>query len=200
VARAGLTGLALGEALGLPWVGVAPRSIKRAAILEGVGPTGTATANALAAERGEDVGARGAAALPVALVLGWRHDDPDARRAATLPLGFGAVVAADLAAWAAAGRPLHHLVTEHAKDWPPPFRGIADDQRAVVDAVMATLYRHDDPTEGMRATVRLGGGGIAVATALVGGILGCRRPTALDRVPWRDRVDLVALGLGQPGA
>jgi hypothetical protein len=200
VARAGLTGLALGEALGLPWTGVAPRSIKRATLLDGVGPTGAGTAAALATERGEDVGARGAAALPVALVLGWRHDDPDERRAATLPLGFGAVVAADLAAWAAAGRPLHHLVTEHGKDWPPPFRGIADDQRAVVDAVMATLYRHDDPTEGMRATVRLGGAGVALATALVGGILGCRRPTALDRVPWRDRVDLVALGLGQPGA
>jgi hypothetical protein len=200
VARAGLTGLALGEALGLPWAGVAPRSIKRAAILEGVGPTGAATATALAAERGEDTVAHGAAALPVALVLGWRHPEPDARRAAALPLGFGAVVVADLAAWAQAGRPLHHLVTEHAKDWIPPFRGVAADQRAVVDAVMATLYRHDDPTEGMRAAVRLGGEGIALVTGLLGAILGCRRPSALDRVPWRDRVDLVVLGLGHDGA
>jgi hypothetical protein len=38
--------------------------------------------------------------------------------------------------------------------------------------------------------VRLGGGGAPLLTALVGGILGCRRPTALDRVPWRDRVAL----------
>jgi hypothetical protein len=118
------------------------------------------------------------------------------RRAAALPLGFGAVVIADLGAWAIEGRPLHHLVTEHAKDWVPPFRGVAADQRAIVDAVMANLYRHDDPTEGMRAVVRLGGGGIAVLTALVGGILGCRRPTSLRRVPWRDRVALSDLGLG----
>jgi hypothetical protein len=200
VARAGLTGLALGEALGLPWAGVAPRSIKRARLLDEVGPTGAATAAALAAERGEVVEARGAEALPVALVLGWRHPDPAERRAAALPLGFGAVVVADLAAWAEAGRPLHHLVTDHAKDWTPPFRGVAAEERAIVDAAMSVLYRHDDPTEGMRAVVRLGGDGIAIATAVVGGILGCRRPTALARVPWRDRVDLVALGLGQPGA
>jgi hypothetical protein len=203
VAGAGLTGLALGEALGLPWAGVGPRSIKRSALYDGVGPTGAATAAALAAWRGATPpadGLRGAAALPVALVAGWREPDRTARRAATLPLGLGAVVIADLGAWALAGRPLHHLVTEHAKDWVPPFRGVADDERAVVDAVMATLYRHDDPTEGMHAAVRLGGDGIAIVTALVGGILGGRRPTALARVPWRERVDLVVLGLGQPGA
>jgi hypothetical protein len=169
-----------------------------------VGPTGAATAAALAAWRGEAppplADRRGAAVLPVALVTGWREPDRSARRAATLPLGFGAVVVADLGAWALAGRPLHHLVTEHAKDWVPPFRGVADDQRAVLDAVMATLYRHDDPTEGMHAAVRLGGDGVAVVTALVGGILGGRRPSALARVPWRGRVDLVALGLGDPGA
>jgi hypothetical protein len=194
---AGLAGLALGEALGLPWAGVGPRRIDRRALFDHVGPTGDATAAALAAARGEAVGASGAAALPAALALGWRHaDDAGARRAATLPLGFGAVVIADLGASAIAGRPLHHLVTEHAKDWVPPFRGVAAEQRAIVDAVMANLYRHDDPTEAMRAVVRLGGDGIAILTALVGGILGCRRPASLQRVPWRDRVDLHGLGLG----
>jgi hypothetical protein len=195
----GLTGIALGEALGLPWRGIGPRQIKRRALLDGVGPTGAATASALAAARREDrppTAAGAAGALPVALVAGWREEDPARRRDVALPLGLGAVVVADLGAWAQAGRPLHHLVDDHAKDWVPPFRGVDDEQRAVVDAVMATLLRHDDPTEGMRAAVRLGGGGIAVLTAVVGGILGCRRPTALARVPWRDRVDLDGLGLG----
>jgi hypothetical protein len=194
----GLTGIALGEALGLPWRGIGPRQIKRTALLDGVGPTGAATAAALAAARGAAISdpPRGAAALPVALVVGWREPDPPRRRAAAFPLGLGAVIVADLGAWAMKGRPLHHLVDDHARDWVPPFRGVDDDQRAVVDAVMATLLRHDDPTEAMRAAVRLGGGGIAVLTAVVGGILGCRRPTALARVPWRDRVDLDGLGLG----
>jgi ADP-ribosylglycohydrolase len=91
-----------------------------------------------------------------------------------------------------AGRPLHHLVADHADDWPPPFRGVAYDDRAVVDALLAVLHRHDDPSEAMRAAVRLGGGGTALLGAVVGGILGCRRPTAIDRVPWRDRVTLPA--------
>jgi hypothetical protein len=196
---AGLAGVALGEALGLPWAGVAPQKITRRAVLDDVGPTGPATAAALATARGEApaVAAGTAAALPVALVLGWLHaGEADARRAATLPLGFGAVVIADLGAWALAGRPLHHLVAEHAKDWVPPFRGVAADQRAIADAVMANVHRHDDPAQAMSAVVRLGGDGIAILTALVGGILGGRRPSALQRVPWRERVDLDGLGLG----
>lgn len=186
--RGGLAGIALGEALGLPWAGVGPRAITRAALLDGVGPTGAATAAAQAAARGDAVPPAGAATLPAALALGWRHPDRGARRAAALPLGFAAVVVSELAAWALMGRPLHHLVAEHAKDWVPPFHGVADDERAVVDAVLANLYRHDDPTRAMTAAVRLGGDGVALVTALVGGIAGCRRPASIERVPWRDLV------------
>jgi hypothetical protein len=182
----GLLGVAVGEALGLPWAGVSPRAITRDRLLDGVGPTGAATAAVLAAAVGD--GARGG--LPDALVLGWRERDPLARRTAVLHLGFAPVMVADLAAWALAGKPLHHLVADHADDWPPPFHGVAADDRSVLDALMAVLHRHDDPTEGMRAAVRLGGGGTALLGALVGGILGCRRPTAIDRVPWRERVVL----------
>lgn len=196
---AGLAGLALGEALGLPWAGVSPRKINRRALLDDVGPTGPATAAALAAAHGAvpagGAAPRGAAALPVALALGWRLPDPCERRAATLALGFGAVVVADLGAWAIEGRPLHHPVTEHAKDWVPPFHGVAADQQAIVDAVMTNLYRHDDPTRAMEAAVRLGGDGIAIVTALVGGILSAKRPAGVQRVPWRARVNLDGLGL-----
>jgi hypothetical protein len=182
----GLLGVAVGEALGLPWAGVSPRAIKRDRLLDGVGPTGAATAAVLAATAG--AGVRGS--LADALVLGWRERDPLARRTAVLHLGFAPVMVADLAAWALAGKPLHHLVADHADDWPPPFHGVAADDRSVLDALMAVLHRHDDPSEGMSAAVRLGGGGTALLGALVGGILGCRRPTAIDRVPWRERVAL----------
>ncbi|HEU4975427.1 MAG TPA: ADP-ribosylglycohydrolase family protein, partial [Baekduia sp.] len=47
--RGGLLGVALGEALGLPWAGRPPREIKRDRLLEGVGPTGPVTAAVLAA-------------------------------------------------------------------------------------------------------------------------------------------------------
>ncbi|MET0602211.1 MAG: hypothetical protein ABW167_09505 [Baekduia sp.] len=184
--RGGLLGVAVGEALGLPWAGVSPRAIKRDRLLDGVGPTGAATAAVLAATAGG--GVRGS--LADALVLGWREPNPLARRTAVLHLGFAPVMVADLAAWALAGKPLHHLVADHADDWPPPFHGVGADDRSVLDALMAVLHRHDDPTEGMRAAVRLGGGGTALLGALVGGILGCRRPTAIDRVPWCDRVTL----------
>jgi hypothetical protein len=207
--RGGLLGVAVGEALGLPWVGRAPREIKRDRLLDGVGPTGTVTAAVLTASGGDspqtvaaggqspirravgtvpDSSRRGdCPPLAVALAVGWREADPRARRAAALPLGFSAVVVADLASAALEGRPLHHLVTDHAEDWTPPFHGVAHDDRAVVDALMAVLYRHDDPGEGLRAAVRLGGGGVALLTALVGGILGGRRPTAIARVPWLAR-------------
>jgi hypothetical protein len=184
--RGGLLGVAVGDALGLPWAGVSPRAIKRDRLLDGVGPTGAVTAAVLAATAGG--GVRGS--LADALVLGWREPDPLARRTTVLHLGFAPVMVADLAAWALAGKPLHHLVADHADDWPPPFHGVAADDRSVLDALMAVLHRHDDPTEGMSAAVRLGGGGTALLGALVGGILGCRRPTAIDRVPWRDRVAL----------
>ncbi|HEV7496298.1 ADP-ribosylglycohydrolase family protein [Baekduia sp.] len=184
--RGGLLGVAVGEALGLPWAGVSPRTIKRDRLLDEVGPTGAATAAVLAAATG--AGAPGG--LPDALALGWREPVALARRTAVLHLGFAPVMVADLAAWALAGKPLHHLVADHADDWPPPFHGVAADDRSVLDALMAVLHRHDDPTEGMRAAVRLGGGGTALLAALVGGILGCRRPTAIDRVPWRERVAL----------
>jgi hypothetical protein len=184
--RGGLLGVAVGEALGLPWAGVSPRAIKRDRLLDDVGPTGAVTAAVLSAATG--AGARGS--LADALVLGWREPVPLARRTAVLHLGFAPVMVADLAAWALAGKPLHHLVADHADDWPPPFHGVGPDDRSVLDALMAVLHRHDDPTEGMRAAVRLGGGGTALLGALVGGILGCRRPTAIDRVPWRNRVAL----------
>jgi hypothetical protein len=187
--RGGLLGVAVGEALGLAWAGVHPRAIKRERLLDGVGPTGDVTAAVLAAATGGGGGGAGGG-LPAALALGWREPDPLARRTAVLHLGFAPVMVADLAAWALAGKPLHHLVADHADDWPPPFHGIPADDRSVLDALMAVLHRHDDPTEGMRAAVRLGGGGTALLGALVGGILGCRRPTAINRVPWRDRVVL----------
>jgi hypothetical protein len=187
--RAGLLGVALGEALGLPWAGRAPREIKRDRLLDDVATTGAVTAAVLAGARGAaEVAAH--SGLPGGLVAGWREPDARARRAVALPSGFAAVVVADLAAAALAGRPLHHLVSDHADDWPPPFRGVAYDDRSVVDALLAVLHRHDDPSEAMRAAVRLGGGGTALLGAVVGGVLGCRRPTAIDRVPWRDRVIL----------
>jgi hypothetical protein len=181
--RGGLLGVAAGEALGLPWVGVPPRAITRARLFDEVGPTGEVTAAVLAGARGERV-----EGLPAALVLGWRERDPLARRAAALHLGFAPVMVADLAAWALAGEPLYHLVADHADDWPPPFRGVPADDRAVLDALLAILHRHDDPADGMRAAVRLGGGGTARLAALVGGILGTRRPAAVERAPWFDRV------------
>ena len=214
--RGGLLGVAVGEALGLPWVGVKPRAIKRDRLLDAVGPTGAVTAAVLAASAGgqtplrvvegsagvlDDVGGQSpnsvggvlgdSPRLAVALTVGWRaYEDAGARRAAALPLGFGAVVVADLAALLLAGKAVHPLVTDHADDWPPPFHGVAADERAILDALLAVLQRHDDPSEAMRAAARLGGGGTAVLVALVGGLLGCRRPTAIDRVPWRERVAL----------
>jgi hypothetical protein len=188
--RGGLLGVAVGEALGLPWAGVSPRAIKRDRLLDDVGPTGAATGAVLAAAAGAgpDPGAAPAPGLVAALAVGWRETDRAARRAAAFPLGLGAIVVADLAAQALAGRAVYQQVNDHGKDWPPPFRGVAAEDRAVVDALLANLHRHDDPSEGMRAAVRLGGGGTALLGALVGGILGCRRPTAIARVPWLGRV------------
>jgi ADP-ribosylglycohydrolase len=195
VAGAGLRGLVLGDALGVPWIGVAPRQITRRRLLDDVGATGDVTRVAVAAEARAD-GAppsdapspSGALALPAAFVLGLHHADARERREATLPLGLGAVVVADLAAWALEGRAIYQHVTDHANKWGPPYRGVALTQRSVIDSLLATLARHDDPTEGMLSAVRLGGEGIAVLTALVGGVLGAKRPTALNRVPWRERV------------
>jgi hypothetical protein len=178
--RAGLLGVAAGEALALPWVGVPPRRISRRRLLDDVGPTGPITA----ALSEQSPNARGQSPLMGALVIGWDVGEVGARRSAALELGVGAVVVADLAAALIAGRPVHHLVADHGDDWPPPFHGIGADDRSVIDALLAVLHRHDDPTEGMRAAVRLGGDGAAVLTALVGGLLGARRPTAIDRVPW----------------
>jgi hypothetical protein len=186
----GLRAVALGEALGLPWAGVEPRRIGRATLYDDVGPTGAVTAAVLDAAVTPDAGIPGGGGLPTALALGWRQPDPLARRAAALHLGFAPVMVADLAAWALGGKPLYHLVADHADDWPPPFRGVGADDRSVLDALLAILHRHDDPADGMRAAVRLGGGGAPLLVALVGGILGCRRPQALERVPWRDRVAL----------
>jgi hypothetical protein len=183
--RGGLLGVAVGEALGLPWVGVPPRGITRATLFDDVGPTGEVTETVLAAAH---EGGQSPFGLGDALVLGWRERDPLARRAAALHLGFAPVMVADVAAWALAGEPLYHLVADHADDWPPPFRGVPADDRAILDALLAILHRHDDPADGMRAAVRLGGGATARLAALVGGILGCRRPTAVERAPWFDRV------------
>jgi hypothetical protein len=187
--RGGLLGVAAGEALGLPWEGVPPRGITRAKLFDEVGPTGAVTAAVLAAAHGTpDKGGQSPFMLATALVLGWRERDPLARRAAALHLGFAPVMVADLAAWAVAGEPLYHLVADHADDWPPPFRGVPGDDRAILDALMAILHRHDDPADGMRAAVRLGGGATARLAALVGGILGSRRPAAVERAPWYERV------------
>jgi ADP-ribosylglycohydrolase len=191
--RGGLLGVAVGEALGLPWIGRSPREIKRDRLLDEVGPTGALTAAVLAAAGGGQSpsavaeGGRQSPALAIALVVGWREDDPAARRAAALPLGLGAIVVADLAAQALAGRALYQQVNDHGKHWGPPYRGVGADDRAVIGALLANLHRHDDPSEAMRAAVRLGGGGTALLTALVGGILGVRRPTAITRVPWLRR-------------
>jgi hypothetical protein len=207
--RGGLLGVAVGEALGLPWVGVQPREINRTKLLDDVGPTGAVTAAVLTAAqhkggqspfnvaqtsplRHDPKGGQSPFMLAVALVLGWREPDPLARRAAAMHLGFAPVMVADLAAWALAGKPLYHLVADHADAWPPPFHGVADDDRAILDALLAILHRHDDPGEGIRAAVRLGGGATAQLGALVGGLLACRRPTAVDRIPWRGRVALPA--------
>jgi ADP-ribosylglycohydrolase len=186
VAGPGLAGLALGDALGVPWIGVPPRRITRRRLLDDVGPTGAATRVAVAA----DTAQTGALALPVAFVLGLRHDDARERRAATLPLGFGAVVVADLAAWAVQRRAIFQMLTDHANKWGPPYGGVALDQRAIVDSLLATLARHDEPSEGMLSAVRLGGEGVAVLTGLVGGILSAKTPRGVARVPWLDRVTL----------
>ena len=154
--RGGLLGVAVGEALGLPWAGVSPRAIKRDRLLDDVGPTGAVTAAVLC--RGGRCAAR-AEAWPTRWCSAGASPIRCARRTAVLHLGFAPVMVADLAAWALAGKPLHHLVADHADDWPPPFHGVAADDRSILDALMAVLHRHDDPTEGMSAAVRLGGGG-----------------------------------------
>jgi hypothetical protein len=181
--RGGLLGAAAGEALGLPWVGRPPREIRRDRLLDlGPGaPTGEVTATLL---RGEGEG------LPGALALGWREPDPMARRARALHLGFAPVLVADIAAWALERKPLYHLVADHAEDWPPPFRGVPLEDRAVVDALMAILHRHDDPADGIRSAVRLGGAATAVLGGLAGAILGSRYPSAARALPWLDRVAL----------
>jgi ADP-ribosylglycohydrolase len=179
--RGGLLGAAAGEALGLPWVGRAPREISVRRLYDGVGATGAVSATLLA---GAGDGLAGAVAL------GWREDDAVARRRAALHLGFAPVLVADLAAWALARKPVYHLVADHADDWAPPFRGVARDDRAVVDALMAILHRHDDPADGMRSAVRLGGDATAELGGLVGAILGCRYPSAVAQLPWLERVDV----------
>jgi hypothetical protein len=181
---AALEAFALGDALGVPWIGVEPRKITRRRLLDDVGPTGEAT-TALRSEQG-----RGGLALPVAFAIGLRTADAAERRALTLPLGTGAVIVADLTAWAVEGRPIYQSLIDHANKWGPPYRGVALDQRAIVDSLLATLARHDEASEGMLSAVRLGGEGVAVLTGLVGGILGAKRPTAVPRVPWRERVVL----------
>ncbi|HEU4975656.1 MAG TPA: hypothetical protein VFT50_11245, partial [Baekduia sp.] len=133
-------------------------------------------------------GGAGASALATAMVLGWREPAQAERRAGALGHGFAAVLVADLAAWALEGRPLYHLVAEHASEWTPPFRGVPLDDRAVVDSLMAILHRHDTPEDGIRVAVRLGGAATALLAALVGGILGCRYPSSVERVPWAGRV------------
>lgn len=168
----------------MPWIGVEPRRITRRRLLDDVGPTGEATRAAVTGE------GQGALALPVAFVIGLDEPDPLARRAAALPLGFGAVVVADLAAWALEGRPIYQYVIDHANKWGPPYRGVAMEQRSIVDSLLATLSRHDEASEGMLSAVRIGGEGVTVLTALVGGILCAKRPTAVERVPWRERVTL----------
>jgi hypothetical protein len=179
--RGGLLGAAAGEALGLPWVGRGPREISARRLYEGVGPTGPLTATLL---RGRGDGLAGA------LALGWRERDPMARRREALHLGFAPVMLADLAAWALEGRPLFQLVVDHADDWPPPFHGVPLDDRAIVDALLAVLHRHDAPADGIRSAVRLGGAATAVLGGLVGGLLGCRYPAAARALPWLERVAL----------
>jgi len=201
VASPALEAFALGDALGVPWIGAAPRTITRRRLLDDVGPTGDATRIAHAADAawgsvspGGELfttrrhGSPDALALPVAFVIGLREADAGARRAAALPLGTGAVVVADLTAWAVEGRAFYQYLTDHANKWGPPFHGVALDQRSIVDSLLATLARHDEASEGMLSSVRLGGDGVAVLTALVGGILAAKRPTAVARIPWSGRL------------
>jgi hypothetical protein len=185
--RGGLLGAAAGEALGLPWVGRSPREIDRDRLADDAGPTGPVTA-ALLRDAGATAPPEGG--LPAALALGWREPDPVARRTAALHLGFAPVLVADIAAWALERKPLYHLVADHAEDWPPPYRGVPHEDRAVVDALMAVLHRHDEPADGIRAAVRLGGDATALLAALVGGILGSRYPAAVQALPWLERVAL----------
>jgi hypothetical protein len=181
--RGGVRGAALGEALGLPWAGVPARRISRRRLLDDVGPTGAFTVALLSGEG--DVLAR-------AVRIGWGVQDRAPRRAAALAGGGAAVVVAELAAEAFAGRPVYQLLDDHAEDWPVPFHGTDGNDRAVVDALLAILHRHDELTEGVTSAVRLGGAGTARLGGLAGAVLGCRRPTAVDRVPWIDRVVLPA--------
>ena len=181
--RGGLVGAAAGEALGLPWAGRAPREISARRLYEGVGPVGAVTAALLGA-------GDGGPALARAVTLGWQEPAPVARRAGGLHLGFASVLVADLAAWALEGRPLYQLVVDHAEDWAPPFRGVAADDRAVLDALMAVLHRHDDPGDGIRSAVRLGGAATALLGGLTGALLGCRYPSAVRRLAWLERVEL----------
>jgi hypothetical protein len=177
--RAGLVAFAAGEALGLPWVGRPPREISRDAVLAGPGPTGCAT-SALLAGPGPS--------LPGALAFGWSEPRAAARRDARGTLGLDGWMVAELAAGALAGRPLHHAVRDHGEEWSMPYGGVAG-PRDVVSALMTLVFRHDEPADGMLLAVRYGGE-TALLAALTGGILGCRRPAGIDRIPWLDRVAL----------
>jgi hypothetical protein len=177
--RAGLVAFAAGEALGAPWAGRPGREIRRDAVLAGVGAPGTATAALLAGP---------GPTLPGAVALGWSEPRTAARRAELGELGLDGWMVAELAAGALALRPLHHAVRDHGEEWNPPFRGPRG-PREVVAALMALVFRHDDPSDAMMLAVRYGGDTPLLA-ALAGGILGCRRATSVPRIPWLDRVTL----------
>jgi hypothetical protein len=191
--RAGLVAFAAGEALGAPWAGRPPREIRRDAVLAGVGAPGQATAALLAG-----VGAPGPAtaalaaglgsSLPGAVALGWAQPRAAARRDALAEAGLDGWMVAELAAGALAGRPLHHAVRDHGEEWNPPYRGPRA-PREVVAALMALVFRHDDPADAMLVAVRYGGE-TALLAALAGGVLGTRRVSAVGRIPWLERVAL----------
>jgi hypothetical protein len=210
--RAGLVAFAAGDAAGRPWAGRGPREISKRTLLDDVGPTGWATEALLAAAGAASLGTAagaGAASLgapgaagaeappppghfPAALALGWREPDPAARRAAALPLGFAAVLVADLAAWALEGRALRGLGEDHSWKWYAPIRGIPADDRGVMDGLLWLTHRWQDPDEGIRSAVRLGGRDPGLLAGLLGALLVSRTPALLSRLRWLDRVVLPA--------
>ncbi|MBI5103429.1 MAG: ADP-ribosylglycohydrolase family protein, partial [Solirubrobacterales bacterium] len=130
--------------------------------------------------------------------VGWAIADPMRRREVAFALGrathgwaaaAAGVLVADLAAWAVEGRVLRHAVADTAEAWYLRPGGIGLGARDTFEALCNVVHRYDNPSKGIRAAVKLGGDTDTLA-ALVGGVLGCRDPWAVDRMRWLDEVAL----------